>query len=100
MSNNETEFLPDIDDYLNKDQSSDINLKDLEELIYIVRSKTALSYEQCEVIIKEIFTNIRSEILQGNNIVIQDMGSIYITKSKTILYHTTKTIKDKLNGKI
>lgn len=95
-----TELLPDIDDYLNNiDENFDINLKNNEELIYIVRSKTGLTYEQCEIIIKEIFSNIRNEIIKENKVIIKNMGSFYITKGKNIQFKPMKTVRDKINGK-
>jgi len=96
----DTNFFPGIEEFLNEnDQGSDINLKDLDELIYTVRSKTALSYEQCEIIIKEIFTNIRNELLKENSVIIKNIGGFYISKKNRVQYYTTKSIKDKLNGK-
>ncbi len=96
----ESDFFPGIEEYLdNINDNSDINLKNIEELIYIVRSKTALSYEQCEIIIKEIFTNIRNEIIKKNKIVLKNLGTFYIGKNKRIYFKTPKNVKSRINGK-
>lgn len=100
QENEDSEFFPDINEFLNNTtQNSDINIKNLEELIYIVRSKTGLTYEQCEILIKEIFMNMRNEILKGNKISIKSLGTFFISKNQRIFFNTPKGVKDKINGK-
>lgn len=69
-------LLPDIISYLQSTQNEKyaISIEDLDELVSKVRSKTGLSRDAAQTVIRLIFHEIRSEVLKGNDVKIYPIG--------------------------
>ncbi len=90
------DLLPDIEKYLEDyDSTGNISLENLEELIFYVRSKTGLEKLQIESIVKNLFKDIRTEVLSGNKIEITKIGRFW-AGDRRIIFKPIPTLKKKI----
>jgi nucleoid DNA-binding protein len=78
------EFLPDIYQFL--DESEDIksvNISAIEEIAYKIHASTSLSKEASFIVLRLFFQEIRGNILQGNTVVLANLGKFFLSTPKT-----------------
>lgn len=79
-NNNEINYLPDIDDYLESiDDNLPIYINELEEIIENVAANSNLSKEQASIIVREYFQVIRNLMLRGHRVMLRGLGSFLIS---------------------
>lgn len=97
------DLLPDIEEYLKSvDDNIPVSISGLEFLVAKVVANTGLPEETCKILVREIFQQIRNEVLDGNCVVIKGLGKFFIThknnkKKMFIKFKTFKKLKNRLN---
>lgn len=104
----EDDFLPDIDDYIdNTHNSKSVNSSNLEELILTVQARTGLDKDVCALIVELFFQEIRNVMLGGNMVKLRGFGRFFISSPKTtnnnkrveVKFKPSKSFLGKINDK-
>lgn len=84
MDDEDDDFLPGIDDYLEHTHNSkSVSSYNLEELILTIQSKTGLDKDICALIIESFFQEIRNIMMNGNMVKFIKFGRFFISSPKT-----------------
>lgn len=92
MNNKKSELLfPNIHEYLEKTQNSyPISAKNLEFLIAAISAKTNLSKNAAKIITIAFFEEIRNNLINGIDTVLEDFGTFQLRSPKTSKKNTRK----------
>lgn len=94
-----------IEDHLeNINDNIPVTTKQLDELVYKIRSYTGLDAEIIRIIVQNYFQEIRNQCLNGKEVKIDSFGKFYISSPKTtgnkntvkIVFETSVVIKKKI----
>lgn len=101
------ELYPDIKYHIRNSTINDIEIDNLEHLVYKVHATTGLGLQKCEAIVKSFFKNMRNVLLDGDSIVIEGFGQMILSSPKTtnnekrifVKFKNSKVLYRKLNDK-
>lgn len=104
---NQLELYPDIKYHIRNSTLNDIEIDNLEHLVYKVHATTGLGVQKCEAIVKSFFKNMRNVLLDGDSIVIEGFGQMILSSPKTtnndkrifVKFKNSKVLYRKLNDK-
>ena len=83
MSDIDPVFYPDISDVRQKEYISKIGVSNLEYIVYKICALTGLNKTSAELLLTYYWQEIANNMLEGNVVIIKELGKFYISSPKT-----------------